>query len=111
MAKIKRAVEIQNLTTLEEVKRFINSWLTNITDVLNGNVEFGQNIRTTEVTVYFQRSDTEQAVFHGLGRLPNGYIKVGSSVDFGLYDGNQATTSSVIWLRASQVGTAKILFY
>ena len=111
MSRVNRSAEIQNLTTLDDVKRFVNSWLTNITDNINGNLEFDINLRTTTVTVVFVQANVDVGIFHGLNKSPNGYFKASSSAALTLYDGAGLTTNKVIYLRSSAVGTAKILFY
>lgn len=46
-------------------------------------------------------ANTEFAVNHGLGVIPDGYIKVRSDKDCGIFDGDSAWDSNNIYLKCS----------
>lgn len=109
MTKIQSATDVSNLKDIEQLKRFVSIALNEFKDIVNGNLTFGENIKTKLLNVTF--SGVEASVSHGLGFVPNGYIIVGKSGDFNVYNGTTAWTTTNLFLLASGNGSAKILVF
>ncbi len=95
----------------EEVPRFVEIFAQDVVNVVNGNVEFGTNIKSTIVSVTFSASDTDTIVGHSLGKVPTGYIPVGLSWSMIVYTGSLSATNKQITLKSSATGTASILLF
>lgn len=95
----------------DQLPRFTQKALENIASILNNGVLFSDNFNAKTLTFTFSAANIETAVIHGLGRVPTGYIQVGSSAALTVYDGASANTSSLLYLRASALGTGRVLVY
>lgn len=110
MSKITKSPQIINVPD-EKKWEYLTKYLINLTEVINGGLQFENNLRTKIVSHTFSAANTNESVTHGLGFVPNGYILAGSSVSLNLYDGTGTTSKTVISLKASAAGTAKIIFF
>lgn len=110
MAQIQASTEIVNLQNPEERFRFIQLFLQNTADTVNGNLELSNNFLVPFKSVLFASANTDVTVNHGLGRVPRGYLIIGVNAASIIYDGAGEPTSTTIKLKASAACTAKILF-
>lgn len=111
MSRIQSSAAVANVTTLEDLRRFTQIWLDNATDVINGNLEFGTNIKSAIVEHTFAAANTNFAVSHNLGRVPLGYIQAGANVAVSIYDGTGTNTDKIINLKASAISNVKLLLF
>ena len=112
MSKIQSSGSVANVSTLEDLRRFVQIWLDNATDVVNGKLEFGGvNIIQVTVDYSFAAANTSYAVSHNLGRVPTGYIQAGSNVAVSIYDGTGTNTDKIINLKASAIASVKLFIY
>lgn len=111
MSKITQSTDFDRLQTLEDLKRYLNKFGEDVVAQVNGGLTFAENLDATTVSVTFSSANTDTALAHGLNRIPTGYILVGSTAAMGLYDGVNASTASLLYLRASATGTARVLIY
>lgn len=67
----------------------------------------------TRTTVAALNNSTDTQVFHGLGRIPKGYIAVGSNVAATPYDGALASSNPRLYLtlRASATANMTLVFF
>jgi len=61
--------------------------------------------------VEFTAANADKFVSHTLGRVPEGFLVVGRDGGFIVYDGSEDWTESVIVLRATDVGIARVLVF
>lgn len=108
--KIKAFDDISNVEGEEEIKRYVTQFNQAVKDAINGNIDFVDNCRTNIVSITFSASNTDTTVGHGLGRVPQGYILVGSSSAMSVYNGS-GNTASQVTLRSSATGTASVLLF
>lgn len=111
MGKIRSSPQISNLKTIEDVVRFIQPFITDVSETINGNIQFDQNCSVAILDVTFDTANAEKAVSHSLGRVPIGYFKIGSGAATVLYNGTTANDSSTIYLQANVATTAKVLVF
>ncbi len=95
----------------EDVAQFVDVFLQQVSDAINGNLDFMTNFNCKLISVTFGAPDTNVATNHGLGRVPAGYIITGASVATSVYDGSVGNTASVINLRANVPATVGLLVY
>jgi hypothetical protein len=90
--------------------KFIEIFMASVKNVVNGNIDFSKNVLFPGVDVIFSTANAQKAVKHNLGRIPRGYLVIGQTANFNVYNGTAPWTKDLIYLRASAVGTAKIVF-
>jgi len=95
----------------EDLPRWTSICLEAIISTINGKLDFQTNFNAKTVAVTFSAPSVDTAFIHGLGRVPQGYIVVGSTAAMSVYDGSGAGTESLLYLRSSAAGTARILVY
>lgn len=108
--KVRASPDVSNLPDLDQVKRFATIVLREITDVLNGQITFVDNIRQEIHSVTFDAADTDVSVSHGLGRVPTGVVVLGLTAAMIVYDGSTGNTVDAVYLRSSATGTARVMF-
>lgn len=95
----------------QDMPRFTAIFLAQVVEALNGNLSFSDNLNAKLLTVTFTAANADVATIHGLGRVPAGYFVVGRTAAMIVYDGSSTNTSSLLYLRSSVAGTARIWVY
>lgn len=111
MSKVRDNFNYSNLSTLDDLKRFLSVFLDNLTPIVNGNIEFDLNIKTKTVTANFLTANTELEVTHNLGRVPVGYLLAQSNVSTTLFNGVSTNTDSKIYLKSSAIANTTIIVF
>lgn len=103
---------VSNLTDVKELGRFVQIAFDDIENIINGNIEFGQNINAKQIDVSFPSADTDTPFKHGLGRLPTGFLVVGADSPAIIYNSPTTNTTDIIYLRCNAAGpNMKVLVY
>lgn len=103
---------VSNLKTVEELGRFTQIAFDDIDNVLNGNVEFIENISVKKIDCLFSQANADTVFQHGLGRTPAGFFVVGLDVASIIYNATTANTTDLIYLRSSIANVnAKVMVY
>lgn len=110
MSKVTASTDIQQVKP-EDVPRFTDLALQDIVRVLNGDVDFTNNINCKIVSVTFSAANVSQSVSHGLGRVPSGYWITKRNASANVFDGSGGSSSSTYSLQASAPVTCSILFF
>lgn len=103
-----------NLDRIEEQKeqmRFLSIFCDQVTTMLNNGLLFSDNFNQKTLSVTFSAVNTDTAINHGLGRVPQGYIVIGRSANLVVYNGASQWTSSLIYLRSSALGSANMFVF
>lgn len=95
----------------QDLVRAIAVTFQSLTSIINGRIGLTDNLQTHFVTVTFNKANVQQAVIHELGKIPTGYIQVGSKAAAQVYDGTQANTIGTIYLQSSVVTTVRLLIF
>lgn len=111
MSKIRSIFQFSNLETLDSLTQHLNIFTDDLISNVNGNLEFGENIKTSLVTINFTAANTEVAVTHTLGRVPIGYMQVGANAAASLYAGTSANTDGIIYLKSSAIAIVNALVF
>lgn len=106
---------ISQVDSLDDLKRYLAIYLAKLPQVLNGQVTFGDNIRSAgPLTVTFDYSGQVVAVNHNLNYVPAGYWVVYQNAavivyaaDFGAYP----WTNTQIFLTANGAAIAKVIVF
>lgn len=111
MGRVRNLLDTLNLTTPEELARFVSNALKEIQQIINGNISFQDNFRGKIVDFNFTATNTDTRIVHGLGYVPSGYIVVQTNVGVVVNDGSIQTTSTDIWLKGNAISSGKILIF
>lgn len=109
--KVTAPINLSNVNSIDELKRFVGIFCSNVTDILNGNVLISDNVASKLLTFTFTSSNKTVGMDHGLGVIPTGYFQVGSDVSVNLFDGDQKNTISTIYLRSSGSAVVRVLVF
>lgn len=89
----------------------ITGFLKDVYTILLKNVSFADNIKGSIISVTFSTSNEDVAVRHGLDFVPQNFIVIGKDSAFHVYDGQQSSTKTYIYLRASAAGSARVFLF
>jgi hypothetical protein len=97
-----RPLRIAGATTLEEIKRSLEEWDRNMNAMLNGGLNFGDNFDGDSVSVTTNATpNTEDAVAHGLGRIPSGFEVITKDKAGDIYASGTAWTATSIYIKST----------
>lgn len=99
-----------NLQTFDNFQRFISAFCTQVTQVINGQIEFGKNIKSSDLKSVTFGQLIPVEIPHDLGFVPSGYIVTYQDAGGWIYQpaGVQYNwTSTSIWLVSSDTLNAK----
>lgn len=82
-----------------------------IAQILNGNINFADNVSCRLLTCSFQKANTDQAFLHNLNRLPKGYFIVGKLASTDIYNGLNGNTVQFIYLRSTVVTAVNVIVF
>lgn len=108
MGKISTAINISNVTNLNDLLRFLSPLLIQIQSVINGNVEFESNIFADQINVSFSGANVETRTPHNLGRVPFGYFLIGSNAAVQIYN-TTASDKNFIYPKASAKANVSLM--
>ena len=104
-------LKLNNLKPDADFVRFVSKSFDQIHTIFNRQISFIDNCKTGLVSVAFLKANTQQAIQHGIGKAPTGYIVVESQGLGLVYDGASNWTNQVIYLQCSTVETKKLLIF
>ena len=111
MSKIDQNIDTGRVTSWEDLRRFVTYILVQIQNVINGQIEFGVNIKSNLLDANFIVANQELAIQHGLRQIPKGYFLSGSNVATSIYDGDSNWTETNIYLKSSVVANTRITVF
>lgn len=109
--RVRSVLNLGALNSWEDLRRYCSDSITQIITVLNGRVSVTENLETSLVSATFIAASSTITITHTLQKIPDGYIVVGKSANFVVFDGNKTNTDAVIYLQASAAGTARVLVF
>ncbi len=103
---------VSNLNDAEQLGRYVQVAFDDIGNVINGNIEFNQNIGAKQIDCKFLTANSDTVFNHGLGRAPQGFFVVGLDVASIIYNGAANNTTELIYLRSTVAPVnAKVMVY
>lgn len=111
MAKITAHPDLSNLDDPKEFMKHGSIVVKDAVDQINGGLEFDKNLNTETVTIKFLTANVDVAVPHSRGRTGLKYFPVKKSVDCSIYDGSNAATTKIIYLRSTQPATVSVVLF
>ena len=109
--KIKTTQDVSNVTTWEELRKFQAQINGAIVSIVNGDLSFVENIRSTIANVTFPSANKTVAVAHSVGAAPSGYVVIKRSSAIAVFDGATPATTTDIYLQADAAGTVTVLIF
>ncbi len=110
MGRVRVFSALSNLDPKEFV-RFCSAWVVELTSQINGNLQFGLNIKASGPTVLVFPSASVMSIDHSLGVIPSGWLTVSTNSNTTLFKPSGAQyewTDSKIYLSAAVACTVKI---
>lgn len=108
MSKITASTDLDRVPK-DKFNKYLVEFLEQAQRVVNGQIEYGSNIRGAQQVVAFTAADTPVTVDHGLGRFPTGYQVFSVSAALVVYE--VAKTDTTYTLSSSAIGSATIFFF
>jgi hypothetical protein len=110
--KFKLPISLSNLDAAsDDFVKYVSQAVDLFTTIINGEVDFRDNCKTTIAKITFSSADMEQAVEHSLGRIPYGYIMIGSLAATQIYNGVSQNTTKALYVRSSVATTVSFLIF
>lgn len=109
MGKIETSVDPKNAENWEELRRYTSKFIAEVKKTVNGFLSFQDNFRGIILETEFTAANADTALRHNLGYKPNYYLVLNRSASMVIYDGAADTTTEVIYLKSSAIGSANIL--
>lgn len=110
MSKCTASTDIDKVSD-KDVSRYTEIALEELQRIVNGDLEFGANIKANIVNVNFTSANTQQAIGHGLGKVPSGYLMISSNAATQVYNGESGSSSSTIYLKSTQPAVVGLMFF
>lgn len=101
--------DLQNVKTLEDLKRYVTIFLGQVSDAINGKISVVDNIRGQIIAVTFPVANVTVQVAHTLGATPVGYLAISADSALSLYDGDSPNSKQFAYLKSSATGVARVL--
>lgn len=114
MSKLTSSSDFGNLSTWEDLKRWVSIWAKDVDTQINGELDFNNNIKCKILICSFPATNVTYDFSHKLGRIPIGFVLVDTpTTSSGIVArGTTDWTTTTISLRCSDVGTSwKVLIF
>lgn len=110
--KLQFPLNVSNASSLQDLIRFTSNSLTKIQAIINGNVDIIENGGNELLSFSFTKINSDVGVAHSLGRVPRGYINVGSNNSaLGLANGATPNSTDTLYLRAGSTGMVTVMVF
>lgn len=110
MSKLTASYEFDRVKP-EEMPRILELFGEQVTTTVNGQLDFFTNFNCKALTITFGAANVDVSAIHGLGRVPVGYLVYSRNASMVVYDGSVEWSASLLSLRASAAGTAKLIVF
>lgn len=93
MSKITASADIQQVKP-EEVQKYVDLFCQDVTEVVNGKLDFVNNFASKVITASFTQANTDTVVTHNLGRATSNFLVASKSASCDIYNGSSQSTNS-----------------
>lgn len=111
MGKIKEIAEIRAVTSFEDLRRFVSLQFKQILEIVNGNLNFTDNLRSVILNVTFPAANQDVKILHGLGVVPKGYIVIDSRTALTVTRTQNSTDSEIVLSSTAAASDVKLLIF
>lgn len=109
MSKITAFTDLTNVKDLPGLVRFLGQFFRELQPVINGRIEFGDNIRSEQVTTFFPVLNVDKVIEHKLSKLNVNFLVANKGVSCDIYRGSDSNSTSQINLRSTVSGVTVTL--
>lgn len=95
MSKITASTDFSQVKP-EDLARYVEMFCKDVTERVNGNLDFATNFSAQEVSVSFSQINADTVVSHTLGRAAQSYLITSKSAACDIYNGSAASQNSLI---------------
>ncbi len=99
--KLKVPQTISNVDNFDDLKRFTDQITSALVSIVNGGLNFGDNVAVSFTTFTFIAANTTYQINHTLGVIPTGYIPISKSISTDIYNGTGSSTTTYLYLKSS----------
>ncbi len=112
MASLSNPKQLQNINDVQEFMRYCAQAVDDIQTVINGQIEFGVNIKSQTVVQYFDQANVDKQILHSLNKTNVNFIIVNKTASSDFYHGVNKDLINTINLRSTVAGvTATIILF
>ena len=111
MSRIQTNSDFGNIDNLEGFIRWVSTFCKEAVSIINGNLEWDKNFKSTSVQVVFSQANAEFTVKHNLGRVPKGFLVGNMDSAAVVYKTSRAWDKNAIFLQANSPCTALIIVF
>lgn len=111
MAKV---TQNDRLGTIKDPVEFIRQASTLLADIvlmINGKIEFGDNIKSQIVSVDFPTANADVAINHQLNKTGVNYFPTTKNVACDIYEGSRSANNQTIYLRSTQPSSVTLVLF
>lgn len=110
MSKVSNQNDFSKITELPDLVRYLSAYINELTPIINGKIQFDDNIKSQTVEVYFDAANQDKTISHNLNKTNVGFLLINKMSSFDVYHGSISDTLSTVTLRSTVAGvTATIL--
>lgn len=102
---------ISNVTTGQDLQRFLSQTLSAMLSAFNGQITFTENINCAIVPVTFDAANKTVAVPHKLNRIASLYLVASMSNDLRVFDSKTANTSDTLYVQSTAAGSVNLVVF
>lgn len=110
--KLKVPYDISNFTYDDpEFIKNLSQTINALAQIINGRINFSENCQVRIASVTFNSANVQQAINHGLNKVPSGFIMIGSKAAVRVYNGTTPNSAQVMYLQADVATTANLMIF
>lgn len=99
--------DLSNIKTTEELLPIISEYTNQLNTIINGGIQFGDNITSQTIDIRFSAANVDKGINHNLNKTGVRYLVVRKDVSCDIYHGQGSDTLNTIFLR-STVGNSSV---
>jgi hypothetical protein len=111
MPKISSFSDLRKFKTPDDFHKEASPVIKETVDVVNGKLEFDQNLNTQTVSVVFKTANSDVAVSHNLKKTGVNYLTANKSVNCTIFNGTRPANKNTIYLQCNVPATVTLVLF
>lgn len=109
MANVRAPHQFGRITDQKEFNNSVSRYVDELHPVINGKLQFDQNINSQTITMFFTLANTNYVINHTLNRTGLNFLIAHKTQSFDIFHGSGIDTPSTINLQSSVAGVTVTL--
>jgi hypothetical protein len=101
LSQITSLSDLSNIVDVKSLVIRLADYFRSLNSVINGQIEFGLNIKSQTVSVTFGAANRDVQVNHTLGKVGVSYIPVSKNISGDVFTGVTSATTTALFLRSN----------